>query len=441
MNHLKLIMATVALTGLSVTAEATQQVKIEEHHPIVTKTKEPGWANVNCITLQDEFSTTNSGIMKFPVGKTVPVKASVSYSGDRQPISQSNVVFENVDPALTIGYDPTTLQINGHKASFTFTVTLNQHLTKPALFTIKVADGSPTDNQHLTPYSQRQTVEEMLNVDEDNFTELPEIEPTDPTPEEKPDPVEPTDPTPEEKPEPVEPTDPTPEEKPDPVEPTDPTPEEKPDPVEPTDPTPEEKPEPVEPTDPTLEEKPDSVEPTDPTPEEKPEPVEPTDPTPEEKPDPVEPTDPTPEEKPDPVEPTDPTPEEKPDPVEPTDPTPDEMKKPQVEIEIPKKEEFPTVGESLIDVNTKNQVILPDMIKEKSHQMSLSGSLTPKNENNYEINNDNFSDNEKSLGNGISGKLPKTADKATPSFMYLGFTLIIFSIFGVRKLRNSEKQS
>ncbi|MEB7516455.1 hypothetical protein NGC00_01635 [Enterococcus hirae] len=25
--------------------------------------------------------------------------------------------------------------------------------------------------------------------------------------------------------------------------------------------------------------------------------------------------------------------------------------------------------------------------------------------------------------------------------MYLGFTLIIFSIFGVRKLRNSEKQS
>ena len=343
MNHLKLIMATVALTGLSVTAEATQQVKIEEHHPIVTKTKEPGWANVNCITLQDEFSTTNSGIMKFPVGKTVPVKASVSYSGDRQPISQSNVVFEKVDPALTIGYDPTTLQINGHKASFTFTVTLNQHLTKPALFTIKVADGSPTDNQHLTPYSQRQTVEEMLNVDEDNFTELPEIEPTDPTPEEKPDPVEPTDPTPEE--------------------------------------------------------------------------------------------------KPDPVEPTDPTPEEKPDPVEPTDPTPDEMKKPQVEIEIPKKEEFPTVGESLIDVNTKNQVILPDMIKEKSHQMSLSGSLTPKNENNYEINNDNFSDNEKSLGNGISGQLPKTADKATPSFMYLGFTLIIFSIFGVRKLRNSEKQS
>lgn len=322
-------MATVVLTGLSVTAEATQQVKIEEHHPIVTKTKEPGWANVNCITLQDEFSTTNSGIMKFPVGKTVPVKASVSYSGDRQPISQSNVVFEKVDPALTIGYDPTTLQINGHKASFTFTVTLNQHLTKPALFTIKVADGSPTDNQHLTPYSQRQTVEEMLNVDEDNFTELPEIEPTDPTPEEKPDPVEPTDPTPE----------------------------------------------------------------------------------------------------------------EKPDPVEPTDPTPDEMKKPQVEIEIPKKEEFPTVGESLIDVNTKNQVILPDMIKEKSHQMSLSGSFTPKNENNYEINNDNFSDNEKSLGNGISGQLPKTADKATPSFMYLGFTLIIFSIFGVRKLRNSEKQS
>ncbi|HGF7541571.1 TPA: LPXTG cell wall anchor domain-containing protein [Enterococcus hirae] len=315
MNHLKLIMATVALTGLSVTAEATQQVKIEEHHPIVTKTKEPGWANVNCITLQDEFSTTNSGIMKFPVGKTVPVKASVSYSGDRQPISQSNVVFEKVDPALTIGYDPTTLQINGHKASFTFTVTLNQHLTKPALFTIKVADGSPTDNQHLMPYSQRQTVEEMLNVDEDNFTELPEIEPTDPTPEEKP------------------------------------------------------------------------------------------------------------------------------DPVEPTDPTPDEMKKPQVEIEIPKKEEFPTVGESLIDVNTKNQVILPDMIKEKSHQMSLSGSFTPKNENNYEINNDNFSDNEKSLGNGISGQLPKTADKATPSFMYLGFTLIIFSIFGVRKLRNSEKQS
>ncbi|EGP5219764.1 LPXTG cell wall anchor domain-containing protein, partial [Enterococcus faecium] len=87
------------------------------------------------------------------------------YSGDLAPILQSAVTFENVDPALSIGYDENTLTIQHKQAIFTFTVTLNQDLLKPALFTVKVSDGLPNDHHHLTPYSQRQTIEQDSAID------------------------------------------------------------------------------------------------------------------------------------------------------------------------------------------------------------------------------------------------------------------------------------
>ncbi|EOH89738.1 LPXTG cell wall anchor domain-containing protein [Enterococcus villorum] len=137
----------------------------------MAKSKEPGWANVNRITLQEEFSTTNSGVMKLAVGEKITVKATVDYSGDSQPILQSSVQFENIDPALSIEHDPSSLVINRRKASFFFTITLTQHLTQPALFTIKVADRHPEDNQYLTPYSQRQAVEGGASTGNKDSTE------------------------------------------------------------------------------------------------------------------------------------------------------------------------------------------------------------------------------------------------------------------------------
>ena len=64
-----------------------------------------------------------------------------------------------------ISYDENTLSIQHKQATFTFTVTLNQDLLKPALFTVKVADGLPNDLHYLTPYSQRQTVEQDSAID------------------------------------------------------------------------------------------------------------------------------------------------------------------------------------------------------------------------------------------------------------------------------------
>lgn len=66
---------------------------------------------------------------------------------------------------MSIGYDENTLTIQHKQAIFTFTVTLNQDLLKPALFTVKVSDGLPNDHHHLTPYSQRQTIEQDSAID------------------------------------------------------------------------------------------------------------------------------------------------------------------------------------------------------------------------------------------------------------------------------------
>ncbi|OQO71475.1 hypothetical protein BH747_01180 [Enterococcus villorum] len=189
MKYINFLLVAVALIGGSLPVRATQINENKEPNSLVAKSKEPGWANVNRITLQEEFSTTNSGVMKLAVGEKITVKATVDYSGDRQPILQSSVQFENIDPALTIEHDSSSLVINQRKASFFFTITLTQHLTKPALFTIKVADRHPEDNQYLTPYSQRQAVEEGASTGNKDSTEPTEEGKTDSstsTSEEKP---------------------------------------------------------------------------------------------------------------------------------------------------------------------------------------------------------------------------------------------------------------
>ncbi|MFB8488836.1 LPXTG cell wall anchor domain-containing protein [Enterococcus durans] len=177
MKYLNVLFTSVVLASLAVPVDAAQVDEDAPQYPITIRSTEPGWANVNRITLQDIFLPTNSGIMKVAVGETITVNATVDYSGDLAPILQSSVLFEGVDPALTIGYDPSSLVINQRAASFSFTVTLNRPLTKPALFTVKVADGTPSDNQHLTPYSQRQTIEEAsIDPGDEDLIEIPETD-------------------------------------------------------------------------------------------------------------------------------------------------------------------------------------------------------------------------------------------------------------------------
>ena len=178
MKYLNVLFTSVVLASLAVPVDAAQVDEAAPQYPIALRSTEPGWANVNRITLQDIFLPTNSGIMKVAVGETITVNATVDYSGDLAPILQSSVLFEGVDPALTIGYDPSSLVINQRAARFSFTVTLNRPLTKPALFTVKVADGTPFDNQHLTPYSQRQTIEEAPadSVVDEDLVEIPETD-------------------------------------------------------------------------------------------------------------------------------------------------------------------------------------------------------------------------------------------------------------------------
>lgn len=161
MRYSTILISTFAALSLSLTINQT--VHTEEIE--TAKWTETKWANVNRITFQDEFSSFNSGVAKLRKGQTATIKAKIDYSGDLAPILQSAVTFENVDPALSIGYDENALTIQHKQAIFTFTVTLNQDLLKPALFTVKVSDGLPNDHHHLTPYSQRQTIEQDSAID------------------------------------------------------------------------------------------------------------------------------------------------------------------------------------------------------------------------------------------------------------------------------------
>lgn len=215
-------------TALSLSLTINQTVHTEEIG--TANWAETKWANVNRITFQDEFSSFNSGVTKLKKGQTATIKATVDYSGDLAPIRQSAVTFENVDPALLISYDENTLSIQHKQATFTFTVTLNQDLLKPALFTVKVSDGLPNDLHYLMPYSQRQTVEQDSAIDSGGGDLVGE--PTDkPENENKPD-IPPTEnPDGEQQPE-IEPgEEPDTEMKPEPDNESKPetTPEEKPD--------------------------------------------------------------------------------------------------------------------------------------------------------------------------------------------------------------------
>ncbi|HGF7447258.1 TPA: LPXTG cell wall anchor domain-containing protein [Enterococcus faecium] len=161
MRYSTILISTFAALSLSLTINQTVHTEETE----TAKWTETKWANVNRITFQDEFSSFNSGVAKLRKGQTATIKAKIDYSGDLAPILQSAVTFENVDPTLSIGYDENTLTIQHKQAIFTFTVTLNQDLLKPVLFTVKVSDGLPNDHHHLTPYSQRQTIEQDSAID------------------------------------------------------------------------------------------------------------------------------------------------------------------------------------------------------------------------------------------------------------------------------------
>ncbi|EOU12710.1 LPXTG cell wall anchor domain-containing protein [Enterococcus mundtii] len=159
MKYLSLLFASVLLSSVSVSVEAAQTDE-QPSNDVAQLASHSVWANVNQIKFLEEHVSANSGIMRLKLGETITVKALVTYSRDIQPILQSVVQFENVDPALKIEHDPASLVFHNKLATFTFNITLTQPINRPALFTVKVADGQPEDSHHLTPYSQRQTVEQ-----------------------------------------------------------------------------------------------------------------------------------------------------------------------------------------------------------------------------------------------------------------------------------------
>ncbi|NAA56796.1 LPXTG cell wall anchor domain-containing protein [Enterococcus mundtii] len=159
MKYLSLLFASVLLSSVSVPVEAAQTDE-QPSNDVAQLASHSVWANVNQIKFLEEHVSANSGIMRLKLGETITVKALVTYSGDIQPILQSVVQFENVDPALKIEHDPSSLVFHNKLATFTFNITLTQPINRPALFSVKVADGQPGDRHHLTPYSQCQTVEQ-----------------------------------------------------------------------------------------------------------------------------------------------------------------------------------------------------------------------------------------------------------------------------------------
>ena len=203
MKYLSLLFASVLLSSVSVPVEAAQTDE-QPSNDVAQLASHSVWANVNQIKFLEEHVSANSGIMRLKLGETITVKALVTYSGDIQPILQSVVQFENVDPTLKIEHDPASLVFHNKLATFTFNITLTQPINRPALFTVKVADGQPEDSHHLTQYSQRQTVEQKAggtggltepdpnpdaNPKPDNPDENPDVTPDNPdeNPDETPD--------------------------------------------------------------------------------------------------------------------------------------------------------------------------------------------------------------------------------------------------------------
>lgn len=154
------IISTVALACLPIAGLATNAGSASQKSGVVVSQnleEASSYANVNKIEFGGDFSSFNSGEMKLEVGKAYTIPVTVSFSGDSAAILQAQVLFENVDPRLKIEYDD-NLVISGSQGSFSFSVTLLEGSDKPAQFTVKVADNQPDDVNHLTPYSQRQTV-------------------------------------------------------------------------------------------------------------------------------------------------------------------------------------------------------------------------------------------------------------------------------------------
>lgn len=156
-NMMRMLMSLAMLSTASVSSTVLSDTGAFVSDEAALVRMEAKWANADRITFVDDYSLFNSGVAKLQVGKPVTVYATINYSGDVDPILQSVVTFDNVDPTLAIDYDG-MLIFNGKQATFSFTVTLLESIQGPKLFTVRVSDGQPGDNQYLTPYSQRQTV-------------------------------------------------------------------------------------------------------------------------------------------------------------------------------------------------------------------------------------------------------------------------------------------
>ncbi|WP_379947370.1 LPXTG cell wall anchor domain-containing protein [Enterococcus devriesei] len=146
---------------LSVTPVSYRMIEANAINQPSVIASEASWGNVNNIHFTDNFSQFNSGIAKLTVGTPVEVSATISFSGDYAAIQQAVVSFENVDQGIQIDYNHTIyFDPDSKQARFKFTVTLTEPIPAGGsrLFTVKVSDNNPTDKNHLTPYSQRQTI-------------------------------------------------------------------------------------------------------------------------------------------------------------------------------------------------------------------------------------------------------------------------------------------
>lgn len=158
---LKLSHLLAASLLLSVTPVSYRMIEANAINQPSVIASEASWGNVNNIHFTDNFSQFNSGIAKLTVGTPVEVSATISFSGDYAAIQQAVVSFENVDQGIQIDYNHTIyFDPDTKKARFKFTVTLTEPIPAGGsrLFTVKVSDNNPTDKNHLTPYSQRQTI-------------------------------------------------------------------------------------------------------------------------------------------------------------------------------------------------------------------------------------------------------------------------------------------
>lgn len=126
-------------------------------------TEEQTYAEVNNISLEGDFQGFNSGVRKARIGEKFKVHAKVNFSGDEDAIRDAAVSFHDTDHAFDINYDRDSLSIQGRQGEFDFELIVKSDEKPAYLFSVSVSDGLPDNTNHLSPYSQTQTI----------YTEIP----------------------------------------------------------------------------------------------------------------------------------------------------------------------------------------------------------------------------------------------------------------------------